>query len=199
MAGAEKIQQKILEEARLQAQNNLKLAQDEAAGIIEAARQEADKKKKEILERAQQEAVERKKRLVAVAELEARKQKLKAKQEMVEEAFHAALHNLRTMKDDQYELLLIDMIANVAKTGQEEIILSQKDKQRLSPDFLDKVIKKLNEKGIIGLVKIADESRNIEGGFILKSQDVEINSSFDAIIRMQRDQLEAEVIQLLFD
>jgi len=199
MAGAEKIQQKILEEAHLQAQNNIKQAEDEKAGILEAARQEAENKRKAILEKAQQDAAETKRRILAVAELEVRKQKLQAKQEMVEEAFRMALHRLNTMENSEYELLLIDMIANLAKTGKEEIILSSKDKQRLSPDFVNKVNEKLNEKGITGLVKISDESRNIDGGFILKSGDVEINNSFDAMIRMQRNELEAEVVQALFN
>ena len=36
-------------------------------------------------------------------------------------------------------------------------------------------------------MKISEETRNISGGFILKSGDIEVNNSFESIIRMYRD------------
>jgi V/A-type H+-transporting ATPase subunit E len=46
MSGAENIQAKILEEARLLAEANIKRAEEEAASIIRAASKEAEAKKK---------------------------------------------------------------------------------------------------------------------------------------------------------
>jgi len=198
MSGAEKIQAKILEEARILAEENVNRAKEEAASMIKAATKEAEAKKKQIIEKAELEAIEVKKRIIAVAELEARKQKLKAKQEVVDEAFELALKKLNNLPDTEYQSILVKMISSSAKTGKEEIILSPRDKQRLSPGFIDELNKALVNKGISANLKISDETRDIGGGFILKSGNIEFNNSFEAIIRMHRDDIESEVIKSLF-
>ncbi|OPZ94431.1 MAG: V-type ATP synthase subunit E [Firmicutes bacterium ADurb.Bin419] len=198
MSGAEKIIGRILEDARLQADATIKRAGEEAANIIRSASEDAEAKKKQIIEKAELEAVEVKKRLIAVAELEARKQKLKAKQEVVDEAFELALQKLNNLPDLEYQNILVEMISNSIETGKEEVLLSLRDKQRLDPGFINQLNKKLSQKGVTGNLKISDEDRNISGGFILKTGDIEINNSFEAIIRMNRDDIEAEVIKALF-
>lgn len=198
MSGVEKLKDRILEEARLQADANTKRAQDEAADIIEAAGKEAETKRKETIEKAKREAVEVKKRLIAVAELEARKERLKAKQEIVEEAFDKTLEKLNSLPDPEYQNILSDMIVNSVGSNSVEIVLSPKDKNKLSQTFIEDINKKLVAKGVTGSVRLADETRNINGGFILKSGDMEINYSFEAIIRMKRDEIESEVINSLF-
>jgi len=198
MSGAEKIQAKILEEARAAAEANLNRAKEEAASMIKAATEEAEAKKKQIIEKAELEAAEIKKRIISIAELEARKQKLKAKQEVVDEAFDLALKKHINLPDDEYQSVLTKMISFCVKTGNEEILLSSRDKQRLSPGFIDDLNKVLQQKGMPANLKISNETRDISGGFILKSGDIEINNSFEAIIRMHRDDIEPEVIKSLF-
>lgn len=198
MSGAEKLKDKIMEEARLQAEAILKKAEDEAAALIDAAEKEAAAKREEIIEKAKLEAVEVKKRLIAVSELESRKQKLKAKQEMVDEAFSKALDKLGKLPQVEYQTILSEMIVNSITSGDEEIILRPSDKTQLSRDFIDDINKKLAAKGIKGNVRLSEESRDIKSGFILKSGDIEINNSFEAIIRMKRDEIEPDVIKMLF-
>lgn len=198
MSGADKLKDKIMEEARLQAEAILKKAEDEAAALIDAAEQEAAAKRKEIIEKAKLEAVEVKKRLIAVSELESRKQKLKAKQEMVDEAFNKALDKLGNLPLVEYQTILSEMIVNSITSGNEEIILRTSDRTQFSRDFIENINKKLAAKGIKGNVKLSEESRDIKSGFILKSGDIEINNSFEAIIRMKRDEIEPDVIKMLF-
>lgn len=198
MSGAEKIQTKIIEEARLLAEANIKRAEEEAANIIKAASEEAEAKRKKIIEKAEEEAAEVKKRIVAVAELEARKQKLMAKQEVVEEAFELTLKKLNNLSDIEYESILIEMISNSVESGQEEILLSSNDKNKLSRGFMDELKKRLSQRGMPANLKISEETRNISSGFILKSGDIEINNSFESILRMNREDIESEVIKSLF-
>lgn len=198
MSGAEKIQTKIIEEARFLAEANIKRAEEEAANIISAASEEAEAKRKQIVEKAEEEAAEVKKRIIAVAELEARKQKLMAKQEVVDEAFEMTLKKLNNLPDIEYESILIEMISSSVETGHEEILFSSKDIKKLSPGFIDELNKRLSQRGIPANLKIPEETRNISGGFILKSGDIEINNSFESIIRMNREDMESEVIKSLF-
>lgn len=198
MAGAEKLTGKILEEARLQANTNIERAEREAEDLIRAAREEAEKKKKAILEKAVREAEDKRKRTIAVAELEGRKKRLQAKQEVLEEVFDRTVFALNSMPSEQYEGILADMIINSVKTGMEEIVLSEKDRGRLGESFVRKINQRLTAEGKTGSLKLSEESRSFNGGFILKSGDVEVNQSFDAVLRMQRDELEALAIKVLF-
>jgi V/A-type H+-transporting ATPase subunit E len=51
---------------------------------------------------------------------------------------------------------------------------------------------------IKGNLRLAGETRDIQGGFIIRSGDIEINNSLEAIVKMRRDKLEAEVVKTLF-
>lgn len=198
MAGADRLKEKILEEARHKAQNIIDQAKNQADSIMNAAKEEAEEKAGQILDKAREEAEEIRKRMMASAQLEARKYKLSVKQEMVEKAFSEALNRLVSMPPDQYEEMLAEMIAASVSTGNEEIIVSDRDIKRLSGNFLQSVNSKIAARGIPGNVTLSKETRNIAGGFILRLGDVEINNSFEAIIRMRRDDLEPDVVKILF-
>lgn len=198
MTGAEKITARILDEARQQARANVERAEKEAADIIHDAHKEAEVKRSSIIEKAKGEAAEHKKRLISVAELEARKQKLQAKQEMIEEAFAKTLERLNSLSAAKYEGIIADMILDSVSTGNEEVILSSRDRSRLSPEFAAGINKRLAGRGIKGNITISDETRDINGGFILKTGDIEVNNSFEAIIKMQRDELEEKIVKILF-
>ena len=133
-----------------------------------------------------------------MAELESRKYKLQAKQEIVEEAFTKTLEKINNLPVDQYQNILVNMIVNTVSTGNEEVIVSDKDKTRLGTDFIQTVNNQLKDKGINGKIILSNESRGIDSGFVVKMGDVEINNSFTAIIRMQRDKLESDVVKALF-
>jgi len=198
MAGAEKIVDKILEEAKSKADASIEKAKKEAAQILRSAEEEARNRQKVILDRAFEEAIERKKRMIAVGELEGRKEKLKAKQEVIETVFKKAVEELNSLPADEYEKVLTEMIADSVSGSNAEIILSEKDKKKVSSNFLKNINERLDQMGKKAQLTISDESRNINGGFILKEGDVEINNSFEAILRMNRDQLEELVIEQLF-
>jgi len=76
--------------------------------------------------------------------------------------------------------------------------MSGAGKSKLSADFISKLNKALAAAGKKGNVKLSDETRDISGGFILKSQGVEINNSFEAIIRLFRDEIEPKVAEIFF-
>ncbi len=198
MAGAERLKQKILEEASLKAQANLEKAEKEASEIMKAAKEEADNKRQMIIAKAEQEAEERKRRLIAAAELDSRKERLKTKQEIINEAFTKAIQNIIELPAIEYEKILVDMTAESITRGDEEIIMCDNDKERLSRDFIKSINEKIVQKGLKGNVKLSKETRSYSSGIIIKTGDVEINNSIEAIIRMQRDKIEAEIVKVLF-
>lgn len=198
MEGIDKIKEKILEEAHLQARSNIEKSEREAAAIIKAAQEKAEAKKNREAEKALIESENKKNRLIAAAELETRKLKLQAKQEMIEEVFVKTIESLSNLPEDQYKNMLSDMILNSIKTGEEEIILPEKDMGKLGKEIIDTVNNKLKEKNIKTKVKLSTEKRNIDSGFVIKTGNIEINNSFESIIKMERNNLETEVVETLF-
>jgi len=198
MDGAEKIINKIKSDAKLQAESNIRKAQEEAIAIIKAAEEEAAEKYNNVMEKTRNEIDERRKRLISMAELEARKIKLKAKQDLIREVFSLAHRKLTSLSPEEYRNILSDMIVSINPNGNEEIIVSEEDRKKLGDSFIKIVNKKLKENQKIGEMKYSEECRETEGGFILKSGDVEINCSFSSILRMEYNKIEAEVIKVLF-
>jgi len=198
MAGVEQLTQKILEDAKIQADNIKKQAQAEAQTILDQARERVETQCSQIIAEANQKAEEIRERLVSVAQLNGRKTKLQVKQELISHVFDQALERLCSMPDEQYSQVLLTMISAAVEKGTEEIMLSERDRSRLSPDFLMKVNQQLQKKGLQGSLQISDQEAQIKGGFILKSGDILVNYSFEALIKQKYDDLAMEVAGLLF-
>ena len=198
MPGAEKLREKIIAQASEQADQVLNEARLRAEKIIAKAEQDAASRKNTILEKGRAQAEERGRRILTIAELDARKNVLTAKQELIEETFVEALARLQKMGKAKYQELIFPMLIDAVNSGQEEIIISPRDESNFTAEFLAKVNEAITKKGIEGKLIIAEEKREMQGGFILRAGDVEINSSFDSILRMMRDQLEPEIAAILF-
>ena len=90
------------------------------------------------------------------------------------------------------------MLLDVVKTGKEEIILSNKDRKVLDRDWLENVNHELLKgKGVSGKLKFADETRDITGGFILKDGRIEVNNSFEAILKYNQSEMESLIADFL--
>lgn len=197
MTGIEKICEKILEDAKDRIDKTITTANKKASEIINSAKEEAEQRKKEILEQAQTEAEALKKRKIAGAQLENRKMWLKVKQDIIEDVLTMAIKKLKEFPNEEYEKILIEMIKSSANTGEEVILISEYDSKRVSEDFVSKINSELKAKGLNGNTSL-NISNNIEnGGFILKQGDIEINNSFDTILKFKRDELEEEIVKEL--
>ena len=49
-----------------------------------------------------------------------------------------------------------------------------------------------------GLLTLSEQTRPLQGGFIMVDGDVEINCAFETLVRLQREKMEKEVAQVLF-
>lgn len=198
MAGVENIKGKILQDAELKANEILDKARLQAKEIIEKANQKAASRAKEISQKSVYDINEKKRIINSNVELEMRKDILSAKQQSIEEVFDKALERLNNLDKSKYEKVIYDLLMDSAESGEEELVMSESRKGQLSDGFIGKVNKALEKAGKKGNIKLSDETRNISGGFILKSQGVEINNSFESVIRLYRDEIEPKVAEIFF-
>ena len=65
-------------------------------------------------------------------------------------------------------------------------------------DYSAKTVKLQQEKGKPAEAS-SEETRDIRGGFIMVDGDVEINCAFETLVRLQREQMEKKVADVLFE
>ena len=227
MEGIEKITAKIAQDAQAEI-GRLMAETDERVKAIQAeAQAQAQREAGEIEARGKAAASERLERLSSAAQMERRKLELGAKQEVLGEAFGLALEKLCTLPDQEYIALLTKLVLETSSSGKEQLIFSQKDRNKVGKQvvmaanealvkerapglpeemskskvgaFVDKLVH--NTAAIVtgaGMLTLAEETRDIRGGFIMVDGDVEINCAFDTLVRLQREQMEKKVADALF-
>ena len=194
MNGIERITQRMEDDAQREIDEILSAAQAQAAEITQSCQAQAEREAREIVDRGRRNADEREQRLASVAQLEARKMELAAKQEMLDRAFAQALEELCNLPEGEYVSLLANLAVKASSNGREAVILSKKDRTR----YGKQVVTQANERLKDGHLTLSEQTRNIKGGLILADGDVEVNCTFETLVRLQRGTLEREVAKVLF-
>lgn len=227
MNGIEKITGQIGADAQKEIDALLQQAREQAAEITSRYEAQARAQAEAILSRGERDAAARKERLVDAARLEGRKALLQAKQDMVGRAFDLALEKLSSLPEEEYVALLARLAVSAARTGREQVIFSQRDRSRYGKQVvtranellarevaprlpeeltssragavLDKVVARSTAVlAGTGMLTLAEETRPMAGGLVLRDDRVETNCSFEALIYLQRDALSAQVAKVLF-
>jgi vacuolar-type H+-ATPase subunit E/Vma4 len=123
------------------------------------------------------------------AKLAQRNAILKKKREMIENVFNEAFSQILNMDDDKYLQSLIVLISKYSETKSEKIALNENDNKKIG----QKLIFALNKNG--GNFSLYEEPVKVLKGAILKDEKnlVEINLSFEAIMKHKKDLLENHI------
>ena len=228
MNGIEKITAKIAADTEAEIAQLTAQTDEKVRSIGEVAKAQADKETADTLARGRKAADERLERLKSAAQMETRKLALGAKQEVLGEAFDLALEKLCTLPDGEYIELLTKLAVEASSTGREQLVFSPKDRARIgkqvvvaandtlvkgvAPELPNSITdtkvgallgKVVNSTAAIvtgtGMLTLSEETRPIKGGFIMVDGDVEINCAFETLVRLQREKLEKDVANLLFN
>ena len=194
MNGIEKITQRIETDTQAEIDRILGDARAEADDITDRYQAQANNEAAELAAKNQKAAAEREERLVSTAQMEARKVGLAAKQEMVEKAYDLALEKLCSMPDEQYVKTVADLLVQAAPNGRGAVIFAPAERERIG----EAAVRAANEKLHGGKLTLAEETRPLKGGFILSDGKVEVNCSFDTLVRLQKTETAGEVAKRLF-
>lgn len=168
----EKLEQEFADKRSQQA----KEAEAEQKRIDEEMNGKVDENSKKIIEKAEN-----------LAEREAQIQLLQAKRTLIEETLVKGVEALRD--SDKYEEVLTTMLKNSGLEG-DVVVVPAKGME----DVTKKAIKSSGQKYFL-----SDKSKNIKGGFVLKTDTVEVDNSFENIVMGQLGQdLEIKLNKLLF-
>ncbi len=188
----------ILRRIRADAQAEREALEREAEARCQAVLDRGRARQEDILKTGRQEnqraAQARKTRLISAANMEARQVVLQTKQKYIDESFTLARMRIRALPWEDYAEHLARWVADSAETGDEELILSERNRKNMGPD----IIRKANALREGAAFTLAGETREIDGG-VLRRGDVEINGDLDHRFRLLREQLATQVAQVLFE
>ncbi len=192
---AEKLMERILADARAQAEETAQQAKAQCDDIVQAG-------EKHMLNLRMQDTRKLNADVAAVmdrsrmnAELEARKDALAARREVVEAAFAGTYEALCALDDDAREKVIVHMLLQESDGG--ETLVCAAAERALIGKALPQVQQTLREQGKEELI-LSDETTDIEHGFLLIGKGYEKNCSFRAILDEMREERESEVAGILF-
>lgn len=189
MTGLEKILGQISDEAEQTARQHLQQAQQqvdevmtktdaELASMQEKHEQSLADQTKNILERAQ-----------SAADLEGRKQVLQYKQGLINQTVAEAKQTMQALSVQEYFSVLLTIAGKAFEGDQATMALGANDLQRLPRDFAGK---------LPAGITLSDTPANIENGFVLIMDGIDINCSFEALFDDKAEQLQDKTASILF-
>jgi V/A-type H+-transporting ATPase subunit E len=143
---------------------------------------------KEIEQKTQSKITSLKEQTKVALEVEARNAVLQKKQELVREAKDNVIESLCKLSGAEYEKIISKLLKKVDIKGEAEVLVPA-DKEAESK-------KAINDSGKHLTIKT---DKNLKGGFIIRTGKVEINNSFEDIVKQIFEEKEMEIVKLLFE
>ncbi|MDY4253164.1 MULTISPECIES: V-type ATP synthase subunit E [unclassified Clostridium] len=196
MASISNLTSKILRDAEERKENILASAEEEKNKILSKKVAKAKEIEKEIIHKAEVEAKSRKERILSSASLKVRNNKLCAKQEVIKEVFDKSIDVLSSITGDDFLRFIKHTILSLGEIGEQNLILNKEGLEVVDLTFIYDLNQALGEKGNI---KLSPNAGNFKGGFILESNGIEINNTYEALVSSLKDELEFEVASVLFN
>lgn len=217
MTGFSKITDKILAEAKADADAAVAAAEARAAEILAEAKERAESIKQSIDEDSRQRAEEIVARAHADEAMIRRSASLEARARMVDEAFDLARREILNLSPERYteflSMLLTSAMREQLRSEEESqaiygeaesapedfvILLNERDHGRIGASLSEKLRMKQEAGEIAYLPAISSEFVSIDGGLILRRGRIEINCSVKALFGELRPEYEGRVVARLF-
>ena len=193
---AEQVVEKILADAKAEAERIIKQANEKQAAEQAELNEQLDEHKKHTKTLAEKAAKDKKTHLLAAARMDIAKQFLTEKRRMLDEIFAQARRQLQNLPDEEYQAVCTKLMLEAVETGDEEVIIDNNE-TRIDQQFIKQVNRKLGP-GYKGNLRLANERHNLGGGFILRRGKIKNNVSLEILLAIARKDLEMTLAKQLF-
>ncbi len=197
MSNLNNITSKIIKDAEEKRDEILNAAKTESDNIISKEVKKAKSLEVELIEKAKIEAKARENRVISNAKLRVRNNELKAKQDIIGKVFERAVERLNSLSTLEYKEYILKTLNSLDLDGTETIIINEKDKEIINNEFIENLNKSLTSLGKKGEISL-DTNGKFSGGFILDRNGIQINNTFESLVKSLRSELELEVTKVLF-
>jgi len=183
------ITNKILSDAKAEADKII--AENKSA--IEKMTKEKDEKIVEAVKNVEEKGKAKEQKVKEQAEFQCRMLEknatLKVKQELIDQVFETTKKDLAHLDDEKFVKLMTALFKKAAKLEDAEIIAST--------DKKDLITKAARESGRAEKISEKHLPKGQEG-FVLSSKTIEVNNTVDSLVETRREELEAEVANILY-
>ncbi len=196
MSGLDKIKSQILDEANHSAEVKLAEANEKAERMIGEAKAEAEAEVSKLAAKSQEAIAVYAERVKSSGEMQRKQAILQAKQEVIAEVIQNAYEKVCAQDDKAYFEMIRKMLDKYAQPGDGIISFNAKDLKRMPKGFEAEIEKTAQKKG--GTLRLSEEAKEMDGGFILVYGGVEENCTIRAMFDANRDHLSDKVHEVLF-
>jgi V/A-type H+-transporting ATPase subunit E len=193
---AEQVIEKILSDAKAEAEKIALEAREKAAAERAKLDEQLAEFKKQSAALAEKAAEDEKSHILAAARMEAAKEYLAEKTRILDEVFKRVRERLGQLPDNEYRDLMARLMREAVETGEEEVIVGRNE-TRIDQTLVDAVNGRLEGDRKRDL-RLADERIDLTAGFILRRGKIKVNVSIGVLLQQARNDLEIELAQGLF-
>lgn len=191
MANLENLEAKIRADSEQKAEEILAAARSQAEESLASAEAGARAEAERLLAEAQREAVHISAQIVSAKTLAMRDLALTAKRGVLDRIFGEALERLNSMPEAEFKNYVAEYLSRIDTDG-EELVLPEKYGVK-DIGWLNDRLKAAGKKGNLILAECGGA-----GGFILRKNGIEHNHTFAALLGYYRQDLESEVLKILY-
>ncbi|MBW7992552.1 MAG: hypothetical protein FVQ84_21405 [Planctomycetes bacterium] len=194
---AEQVVEKILADARAEANKIKKQADDKETGEQDKLSQQLDEYKKQTQILARQAGEDKNSHILAAARMNIAKEYLAEKRTILDEVFEQARQQLLNLPDEEYQALIKKLLLEAVETGDEEVVVDTNE-GRISEELIKEVNQQLGSDRKSSL-KLSDQRQNLGAGFILTRGKIKTNVSIEVLLDQARKELEIQLAKELFE
>ncbi|NIA06685.1 MAG: hypothetical protein GWP14_03455 [Actinobacteria bacterium] len=187
------VSDKILAEAKEQAEKILAEADKQIQQIREQAKKELEQLDKQIKADSEQAAAQEQHRILAGARQAVTAELLQIKHKMLDKVFADVKEALGQMSAKDYQKMLTGWLKEAVTTGDEQVLAAEGEKH-LSEELLEQVNNELKN----GKLKLSQEKVAGAGGFVLAEEKTQTRVTWEVLLSQARRELEPELCKMLF-
>ena len=183
MSNLDNLVAEILQQAQKEANRMLTKAKTENSEFSEKENKKVQKEVEAINDKAQEEAQALKERMISNANLKSRDMILQAKEELADDILERVLERLKNIDTKKYLKFVENILKNLNLSKNAEVIVSKDMRLALGDKILD--------------YKISDQT--VESGCSIKDGNLIYNNEFSNLIEFNREELEREILNKIFE
>ena len=183
MSNLDNLVAEILQQAQKEAKRMLTKAKTENSEFSEKENKKVQKEVEAINDKAEEEAQALKERVISNANLKSRDMILQAKEELVDDILERVLERLKNIDAKKYLKFVENILKNLNLSKNAEVIVSKDMRLALGDKILD--------------YKISDQT--VESGCSIKDGNLIYNNEFSNLIEFNREELEREILNKIFE
>ena len=183
MSNLDNLVAEILQQAKKEANRILTKAKAENLEFTEKENKKIQREVDILEQKSKEEAISLKERILSNANLKSRDMILQAKEELVDRVLEKALERLKNIDTKKYLKFVENILKNLNLSKNAEVMVSKDMKLALGDKILD--------------YKISDKT--VESGCSIKDGNLIYNNEFSNLIEFNREELEREILNKIFE